>query len=457
MPGVSDATAGHTAYAQLVGARNRIAELQASDPSAFQSLERLHQVTARLVNLVEDADPWLVSTNLLDLMTPTVTHMAAAVEALAQSGEATQLAAAEDSMDQLIAVVGWPLAYSFKKANGMRQSAGAYRTAVDQYLRGIQGKVVALSDRASEIDAQVTQTNATLAAAASDGAGRLAVSTADAETRIGTVVTTATSAVVEAAATATADVNEAVAAAKAGLATLVAAVEANKTRLDTLTAGYNTSFLEEQTARAARSDQSLTDEQAKHEAIRIQAQQALTEAMSVWTGSAQTTLATLADLEQQARDVVGVTSTVAITTGYHKYADEERRTANLWRRLAVIFLLAAVAWSAVFVALTASSKFDWSDLILKVLVSVPLFALAAYAVEQSGRHRTSERGARESELQLAAIDPYLARLGVEKRNEIKAEVALKLFAKTEADRAHPDGKPDIVDRLMEVVQLLAKR
>jgi hypothetical protein len=64
----------------------------------------------------------------------------------------------------------------------------------------------------------------------------------------------------------------------------------------------------------------------------------------------------------------------------------------------------------------------------QIAIVSALGGIAAYAGRQSGHHRAEETEARNTELRLAAIDPYLALVDPDRRDDIKGGLARRIFA-----------------------------
>jgi VIT1/CCC1 family predicted Fe2+/Mn2+ transporter len=129
-------------------------------------------------------------------------------------------------------------------------------------------------------------------------------------------------------------------------------------------------------------------------------------------------------------------------------ADTQAKAANTWRWIAITFGAVAIG-VALYTALHAPDKLTWEALIAKLVVSALLGALAAYAGKQSGLHRRRETGAKELELDLTAIGPFLEQLPAEQRAE-----AIQAFTQrwmTARAIAGPDGSgsPLLVAQITE--------
>jgi hypothetical protein len=447
MSRLTERIATHPTLTLLEQVRQYLAELPASDdPSTMKSVQRLQQVTERVRSLVAEADPALVSPQLLQVLVSPLTTTRDNLEQYAQTAEARFLAQAEEGLDALIAVVGWPVGYAFKKPAGMGQAAAAYRDAVQSNLGSLHQQVDQLTAQLAVLQTELEQARTTVATAASEGEARLAAASTTADATLAASITAA-----ETRATALAVTAE------EHLATLATAVETHKARLDTLTESYTAQFAAEQKARDANAAAALTEETARHENARTEAADAFQKALAEWSADAHATLDKLAaydaEAERRGNDLLGALAGRAMAGGYGKYADDQRRAADWLRRGAVAVGAVAILWSIGVAVFALSSAFEWV-LLLRFLAAVPILAIALYLGEQSGKHRDAERQARRSELELAAIDPYLASLEPVKRGEVKEKLADRMFAQQQPPTEAPS---DVIKRLFDLMDKLIKK
>jgi hypothetical protein len=128
----------------------------------------------------------------------------------------------------------------------------------------------------------------------------------------------------------------------------------------------------------------------------------------------------LNEMRDQAVRVLQVIGNTGLTGGYQKVANEEQKDANRWRWISIVSFAVAAAANGVIVWVDLHFNLDLTTLLASRLsVSIPLLALAGYAVAESRQHRHRERDNRQMELQLASIDPYLAQFPEQKQQEIK--------------------------------------
>lgn len=160
--------------------------------------------------------------------------------------------------------------------------------------------------------------------------------------------------------------------------------------------------------------------------------------------------------KSHAEKVVGIISTEAVAHGYGTTANEEQKAAKSWRIVAVVALVVWILVGLIFFGLTYDKELSLSALARQFLISTPFVLLAGFAALQVSKHQRAERINRQQELEIAAIDPYLATFDDETRKEVKRGLAEKLFGQREIDPAKGDSKnilETVSDTLKTVKQL----
>ena len=205
---------------------------------------------------------------------------------------------------------------------------------------------------------------------------------------------------------------------------------------------------ESETAQATRQksfDEFLAGAKVAHESLR--------EALG---NNSESLIASLEAQKIHAEKVVGIISTEAVAHGYGKTANEERDAAKTWRIVAVVALVVWIIAGLVFFGLTYDKDLSLSALARQFLISTPFVLLAGFAALQVSRHQRAERLNRQQELEIAAIDPYLATFDDDTRNEVKRQLAERLFGQREVDVQKGDSKQifdTVTDTLKTVKQL----
>ena len=90
------------------------------------------------------------------------------------------------------------------------------------------------------------------------------------------------------------------------------------------------------------------------------------------------------------------------------------------------------------------------------LISTPFVLLSGFAALQVTKHQRAERINRQQELEIAAIDPYLASFDETTRKEVKKALAEKIFGQREVEQTKGDTKQvlDTVSDTLKVVKQL---
>lgn len=174
------------------------------------------------------------------------------------------------------------------------------------------------------------------------------------------------------------------------------------------------------------------------------------------TNNSNSLIKSLEEQKSQAEKVVGIISTEAVAHGYGKTANEERDAAKMWRWIAVGALICWIVAGVVFFALTYDKELSLSALARQFLISTPFVLLAGFAALQVSKHQRAERINRQQELEIAAIDPYLATFDDVTRNEVKRTLADKLFGQREVEPAKGETRQmldTVSDTLKAVKQL----
>ncbi|MGO0605260.1 hypothetical protein [Brevibacterium linens] len=188
-------------------------------------------------------------------------------------------------------------------------------------------------------------------------------------------------------------------------------VEEQKKRLDDALNTVQNKFEKEAASRSEEWDKQVAERQERAEG--------LFAALEEINGQAQTLLSSLS------RDTT--------SSYYGSYANEQARKADVWRWWAVgAFGVAAVTFVGMTVASFAGLGADlswWEVVGQKVAAPGGLAAVGAFCARESGQHRKQERVARENELVLTAVHPFIAHLPEELQETVQLETARRLFAK----------------------------
>ena len=81
----------------------------------------------------------------------------------------------------------------------------------------------------------------------------------------------------------------------------------------------------------------------------------------------------------------------------------------------------------------------WQLVVFKVTGSAGLLALGYYSARESGSHRAAERAAKNIQLDLAALEPFIANMPEEQKREVRLGAARRLFVTPPSSQEQRDG------------------
>lgn len=152
----------------------------------------------------------------------------------------------------------------------------------------------------------------------------------------------------------------------------------------------------------------------------------------------------------------------SVAGGYQTSAGEENVAANLWRKISLGCLAAAVVWLTVkyFIGFAASDsgQYNWPEIITASSLTAILLVAAGYTSRQSRMHRDNERLLRSYALETKALDPFIASLPVTEQQAIKAELVRRMFGQQNTSSSKGTSQIDdtaintIADRVIKTVK-----
>jgi hypothetical protein len=230
-------------------------------------------------------------------------------------------------------------------------------------------------------------------------------------------------------------------------------VTVQKQRLDTAINQHVDQFSTSQDERKEEFDSFLAEVRASAEEGRSRIARENQDAIETLNQSGNAVLEELKGMREQAVRLVDVIGRAGTSWGFQQYADQQKKAADSWRVVSVCCLGLVVAFALILLFTTDSSDFNLRRSTINLLFSGPLLAGAAYAARQSGAHRRAEGRNRQLELEIAALDPYLALLPNEDQIEIKKLMALRSFGRSSEHSADDsDLTPERLNALLNIVR-----
>jgi hypothetical protein len=168
----------------------------------------------------------------------------------------------------------------------------------------------------------------------------------------------------------------------------------------------------------------------------------------------------ISGLEEQknnASKIVQVVGNIGVTGNYQRIAISEELQANFWRWATVLFFSGGVTLAAAtfyrFWGEPITAESIWA-IAVRLLYAIAITAPAWYTARESARHRTNSDRARQTELELASLGPFIELLPQDKKIAIREEMT-KLYFGREID-AHTAKAPLDAETVKDIAIELAK-
>lgn len=143
----------------------------------------------------------------------------------------------------------------------------------------------------------------------------------------------------------------------------------------------------------------------------------------------------ISGLEEQknnAAKIVQVVGNIGVTGNYQGIANSEAAQANFWRWATVGFFAGGVTLAGgtfyKFWGEPITTESVWA-IAVRLLYAIAITAPAWYTARESARHRTNSDRARQTELELASLGPFIELLPQEKKISIREEMTKHYFGR----------------------------
>lgn len=136
------------------------------------------------------------------------------------------------------------------------------------------------------------------------------------------------------------------------------------------------------------------------------------------------------DLENklvESKKLVNIIGNVGATGNYQIIADYHKKQANVWRWIALFFMVLLTGLLIYTIYHVTGTSFNWQVTIVRIVAFSVLLYPATYAARESSKHRRLENFNRKSELDIASINPFIEILPEERKQAIKERMVEKFF------------------------------
>lgn len=130
---------------------------------------------------------------------------------------------------------------------------------------------------------------------------------------------------------------------------------------------------------------------------------------------------------EEAKRIVDIVGNIGVTGNYQKIAEQHKKSANIFRLIALAFMIVMSALLIYSIIELGNSDFNLYKSLVRILAAAVLTYPAVYASRESTKHRNLETQNRNLELELASIGPFIELLPEDKKQKIKEELVSKYF------------------------------
>lgn len=151
-----------------------------------------------------------------------------------------------------------------------------------------------------------------------------------------------------------------------------------------------------------------------------------------FSDNADSALDALEKHKSDAARIVQVVGDIGVTGNYQAIADKEAHQANLWRRVTVGLFACGLAMAGFtfykFYHEPVSSS-NTLAIAIRLLYALAVASPAFYTARESARHRTNADRARQTELELASLGPFIELLKDDDKDAIRKSLISTYFGR----------------------------
>lgn len=185
-----------------------------------------------------------------------------------------------------------------------------------------------------------------------------------------------------------------------------------------------------------RLDEALTLHQEKFASLQEQRTEKWNQLLSDSNATLKQHMARMNTHEEQSRNVLAAVGVNVTASDYEAYAMTQAKVADRWRIAAVVafsgaagfFLFAA---GASFFGFGATSEW-WEIVFQKIGAPGGAAAVGYFLQRESAQHRKQEREAKQVQLTLTALEPFIANLPSDEQRSIRMDTARDIFTRKRA-------------------------
>lgn len=209
--------------------------------------------------------------------------------------------------------------------------------------------------------------------------------------------------------------------------------------------------------RDAEAKAKLTEFAKKFDQLVAADQKEFLDTIETHRKSAGAAVAELSTQLAEAKKIVGLIANTGMAGHYQLIADREWKWMWIMRWIAASFFLGAIGSISWLIVGVHSAQVDWEMVVFRFALVVVVLVPAFYFARESGRHLQREAHNRRIELELSALQPFLARLPEKDAQDIIKAKANQYFGQEPPpDNDDANLLRDVSVRGDQVLKILTK-
>ena len=175
-----------------------------------------------------------------------------------------------------------------------------------------------------------------------------------------------------------------------------------------------------------------TQRNSDHAELLKQLKTEFSTSKSEYINAAQQVIAALDGHRNDAARIVQVVGDIGVTGNYQTIANKESRQANIWRWITVGLFACGLAMAALTFYKFYHEPVTQDNTLaiaVRLLYALAIAAPALYTARESARHRTNADRARQTELELASLGPFIELLDEKDKHAIRKSLISTYFGR----------------------------
>lgn len=162
------------------------------------------------------------------------------------------------------------------------------------------------------------------------------------------------------------------------------------------------------------------------------------------------------EYENKAKRILQIVGNIGLTGNFKKRSIDENVAANFWRWATIILFGLGIGLITVSLLNNIFANSTLELLFIRLAIGIAITLPAFYTAKESARHRTNSDQAKQTELELASLTPFIEGMPEEDRWKIVASLTPRYFGSSRV-QAHDPEISLPTDKLISSVEKLIEK